>query len=390
MVEQVENPYARLLYWEVTNFMSLEHARCSFDERNIVNFKGYNDSGKSAMLLALKILFTNCNPSKQLGYIQDDKEYFRVVARFEDGVLILRDKYLNGQSLYEMYKDDVCIYTSKCDGVLTRITEVPQPIADYLGLITYDNICLNARSCIEKLLGVETTGSENYNMLNSVLKSEEIASASNMLNTDRNKVLSDINAVDSTIRANKDLLGDDINLKACMIDYLKEHDMELDALERRQSSIEGVSSIKSELDSVIITPELPILDDSRLSKLENIKSISERVEGIRVLPKLPILDTKRLDTLISIKSITDSLSKISIAPEVRSISSERLTDLIQIAKLSEGVDNCTASLNEDEQKLSQLDDMLTELQGMAQQFNVHMVKCPNCGEIFDSETGHSH
>lgn len=188
VVEQFENPYPRMLYWEAWNFMSIEHGKCEFDDRNIVNLKGYNDSGKSAMLQALKVLISNSNPTKQIGFIQDDKDYFRVVAAFEDGVMILRDKYVNGQSLYEMYKDNQLIYTSKSGNALTRITEVPKPIADYLGLIMYDGTCLNARACFEKQIGVQTTGSENYKMFNTVLKSEEIATASALLNNDRNKI----------------------------------------------------------------------------------------------------------------------------------------------------------------------------------------------------------
>ena len=96
--------YSKILFWEVWNFMSIEHGKAEFDEQNIINFKGYNDSGKSAMLTALKVAITNSNPTKQVSFIQDDKEFFRVLIVFDDGITILRDKYLNGQSLYEMYK----------------------------------------------------------------------------------------------------------------------------------------------------------------------------------------------------------------------------------------------------------------------------------------------
>ena len=69
------------------------HGKCEFDERNIINLKGYNDSGKSAMLNALKVALCNANPTKQVGFIQDDKDYFRVLVTFSDGVQILRDNY---------------------------------------------------------------------------------------------------------------------------------------------------------------------------------------------------------------------------------------------------------------------------------------------------------
>ena len=172
-----EREFSRLLSWEVFNFMSVEHAICEFDDSNIVNIKGYNDSGKSAMLRALDVLFSNMKPTKQIDFIQDGKEYFRIVANFSDGVSILRDKYINGQSLYEMWKDNNCIFSTKKGNALTKVTEVPQPIRDYLCIVSYEDIVLNSRSCFEKQLGVQTTGSENYKLFNTVLKSEEIAPA---------------------------------------------------------------------------------------------------------------------------------------------------------------------------------------------------------------------
>ena len=142
--------YSRLIKWEVFNFMSIEHGECEFDDKNIVNLKGYNDSGKSAMLRALDVLMSNMSPQKQVEFIQDDKDFFRIIAYFDDGVSILRDKYINGQSLYEMYKDGTVIFSTKVGNALARVSEVPEPIRNYLGLIQYDNTVLNSRSCFEK------------------------------------------------------------------------------------------------------------------------------------------------------------------------------------------------------------------------------------------------
>ena len=271
VVEQFENPYPRMLYWEVWNFMCIERGKCEFDDRNIVNLKGYNDSGKSAMLQALKVLISNSNPTKQVGFIQDDKDYFRVIAAFDDGVMILRDKYINGQSLYEMYKDNQLIYTSKSGNALTRITEVPKPIADYLGLIMYDGTCLNARACFEKQIGVQTTGSENYKMFNTVLKSEEIATASALLNNDRNKLASDINAVDADLQAQKGFLGNKDKITAEMVGYLKDHDSALDQYLTMESTLSTIHTLKVSKDAVVIYPELSGVDATQLAELDTLQ-----------------------------------------------------------------------------------------------------------------------
>lgn len=64
---------SKLVAWEVWNFMSIKHGKVEFDERNIINIKGYNDSGKSAMLRALDVLFSISNPRLRLGSFKTEK-----------------------------------------------------------------------------------------------------------------------------------------------------------------------------------------------------------------------------------------------------------------------------------------------------------------------------
>ena len=67
-------------------------------------------------------------------------------------------------------------------------TGIERPKPYFVNLITYDKECFNARACFEKQIGVQTSGSENYKMFNTVLKSEELSVASTLLNNDKNKL----------------------------------------------------------------------------------------------------------------------------------------------------------------------------------------------------------
>jgi hypothetical protein len=420
VVVESENPYARMLYWEVWNFMSIEHGKCEFDERNIINLKGYNDSGKSAMLNALKVLLYNANSTKQVSFIQDDKEYFRVFAVFADGVQILRDKYINGQSLYEMYKDGQLLYTSKNGNALTRITEVPQPIADYLGLIMYDNTCLNARACFEKQIGVQTTGSENYKMFNTVLKSEEIATAGALLNNDKNKLSSDIEATDMELQAQKRLLGNSEKLTEDMITYLKDHDASLDNAERKEATLSNINSLLYTLSSIPIYPEVEQVDLSKLNSLYQIAEISQKLSGVVVTPEISILDTKQLEELNTINNIINSLSSLKVLPEVPSVDGDRLSSLNNLVNLVTSLNNTpiapevtlvdnerlntlstiqqmasnlefyNAEIEDNDKRLNALIAELQELQVEVANHGVKMVKCPGCGQIFNPEEAHMH
>lgn len=389
MSEETKSPYARLLSWEVWNFMAIKNGKCDFDERNIINLKGYNDSGKSAMLTALKVLCTNFRPNKQVDFIQDDEDYFRIIATFEGGIQILRDKYINGQSLYEMYKDGKCIFSTKSDsGQLTKVADVPQPIADFLGLINYDDTYLNFRSCFEEQLGVQTKGSENYKMFNTVLKSEEISSASDLLNTDRNKLASDINAVDAEIVANKGVLGVGKFLTEDMINYLLKHD---DVLNNCETSLENLKRIKStsdSIDSIKITPELKVLNMDSLNDISEIKDTLNSLSSIIVCPELQSIDTSQLNFLENIiKSIKD-LEQIKEVPQVGVVDLSQIDLLSSISSVIKEMTDLDEVVNKDDELISKIAEEVSELEAKLVDLGVKMVRCPNCGTLFSADEQH--
>ena len=380
--------YSRLIKWEVFNFMSIEHGECEFDERNIVNLKGYNDSGKSAMLRALDVLMSNMSPQKQVEFIQDDKEYFRIIAYFDDGVSILRDKYINGQSLYEMYKDGSVVFSTKVGNALARVSEVPEPIRNYLGLIQYENTVLNSRSCFEKQIGVQTTGAENYKMFNTVLKSEEIASAGSMLNNDKNKLLADINALDAEINANKNLVLIGANLTEGMINYLKEHDSNADKADYQRTVVEGISQCNQQIRDLIIYPELQRIDTTQLTTLSSIKDIKDNLDAIEISPLLSEIDTTQLNALIQIKALSDSLATFEDYPELRVLDTSRLDALETISRLMESIAECDVFIEDLDNELITVQQELDNLAKEMKALGVNMVKCPSCGKVFDAESHH--
>lgn len=383
--------YSRLLSWEVWNFMSIQHAKCEFDEKNIINLKGYNDSGKSAMLTALKVLLTNTNPNKQVEFIQDGADYFRIIAVFDDGIMILRDKYINGQSLYEMYKGNEVLYSTKQkNGALSRVTAVPEPIAEYLGLITYEDTCLNARACFEKQIGVQTTGSENYKMFNTVLKSEEIASAASMLNNDKNKLINDINTVEAEINANKSILGVGQYITLEMIDYLEEHDSILDGTDLQLSSVSHIVEIKNAINSIVILPELTEIDNTELRDLELISNLHNQLCSISVLPEMSLIDTTQLDLLSEISSLKSNLDSVIIVPSVPTIDLTQLKELEIIQNIVREYNECCDIIKEDDKKLEVNSQLIEQLEKELADSGVNYVKCPGCGHIFNPDEAHVH
>lgn len=406
--------YSKLVSWEVWNFMSVAHGKCEFDERNIVNLKGYNDSGKSAMLQALKVLISNSNPTKQVSFIKDGQGYFRILATFDDNVQILRDKYSNGQSLYEMYKEGKLLFSTKSGNNLTKVTEVPEPIAEYLGLVMWDGSCLNARTCFEKQFGVQTTGSENYKAFNIVLKSEELARAGELLNNDKNKLSGDISATDAELQAQKTLLGRGMNITEEMLTAMEEVDKRLDESFLKETALHNISDVITAANAVVIPPEVTEISYEDLSMLLGIHDIITQIDGIAIPPELS--EVTGIDELGNIWGIFSEIDSLHITPELNEVDGfgdlltisnllSEIADIHVVAELKE-VENFReleaiyttyqelSALEEENREIDeQLADLSAELDNVVEELKAHdvkVMKCPNCGEVFTSDSGHAH
>ena len=381
---------SRLLGWQIENFMSIEKAKIEFDDNNIVNIKGYNDSGKSATLTALKVLLFNAYPTKQVSFIQDGKDYFRVLAVFDDGVIVLRDKYINGQSLYELHKGNKCLFSTKQNGVLTKVAEVPKIIQDYLGLIEYNGNYLNARSCFEKQIGVETTGSENYKMFNTVLKSEEISQASENINTDKNKVVNTITSLNAQIDANKQMMGKGAYLTNDIMDYLKKHDNLADLCELQEKELVGIESTDKAIKDIPNLPQIDEIDCRQLEILGSIETLQKQIADIQITPEVKEVDNTQITELQKICNMAEEIKNTVIQPEVEEVDGTQLTNLQGILTLAVQLSQIMTDIKSEDDRLKVLSNELDKMQKEVESLGVKLVKCPDCGCMFDPSDVHNH
>lgn len=416
--------YSKISEVEVFNFMSFKHARVVFDESNILNLKGYNDSGKSALLRAVEVCLADMYKRAQGKYIRYGSEYFRVVVTFDDGVSILRDKYLNGQSLYEMYKDGSVVYTTKQGSRLTRVEGVPETILKYLGLCVTENGCLNFQNCSDRLLLVETSGSENYQELNSVLKSNEISRATALINSDRNAMNQKMIEMENEYNSNEAVLKSRSDVDENVIALVAERD---EFSELLQNMNQGITEIIDLLEERVNIPEIPVItevDCSRLLMLEEMMSDIEKLNRYVELPDVRKIDyVGRLEAVSSlyemvswfegyeelpevqrvgyerfrdIENILGSMSRVfenrvADVPEIREVGvgySERLGALSGVYKLLNGLEKCRVtvdSLNSEYEKgQSEVESVMKE----AKEQGMELFVCPNCGTC--SEVPHVH
>lgn len=434
--------YSKIATIELINFMSFKHAKLSFDDTGILNLKGYNDSGKSTVLRAVAVCLMDMFKRNQVKFIRHGEEYFRVIVTFDDGVAIVKDKYLNGQTLFEVYKEKDLIYTSKQGNRLSKIDDIPVEIQNYLGLCMTDGSYLNYQSCSDKLPFVDTSGSDNYQMFHEVLRAEEIYKATRMINDDKCLIGQDICSMEDDMERDRVLLNRCGDVSQELIDKLsilekisatnnnkKEHlDSSLSILNSynsipnipsidkvsfdRYGSISSIKGILEELDkqpnipkvekvsserlggidelldivnNIEKTPYIPkvdIVDGSRLSNLTSIKTLLE-VDIPNEIPAMSKVDGDRLGTLSSIVSILDGLSSIKNIPSISVIDSSYIDKKKQLDSIGDIYNTLYSYSVNGEEINTNIDNLREELNALvksAKDSGLNIIKCNNCGE----------
>lgn len=377
------NGMSKLVYWEVWNFMSFSHAKFEFDDKNIINLLGYNDSGKSAALRALEVNLYNRFPQSQLSFIQSGKDHFRVVTVWSDGIVILRDKYANGQSLYEMWRGEDCLFSTKQNGTLTKVADVPLCIQEYLCLVKFDDSYLNSRSCFEKQFLVQTSGGENYAALNTVLKSEELSLAGSLVNADRNKLGSDISVAETEYNVKMQKYKGGIGLTEVIVEELKSHDKLLDDSDSKLSSLGSLLDLSGKLAEIPELPNLGMISFDELQLLESVLSCQSSISALGDIPEMTPIATEQLESLVLLQSIEEKQESIKISPKVPVLDVSQLDSIAGVLKVIEEYNKNEEELKGIDVRLAKLDEESKELESLIKEFGISTVRCKNCGALVE-------
>lgn len=385
--------YSKISTVELINFMSFKKAKVAFDETGIINIKGYNDSGKSAVLRGLVVCLMDMWKTNQKKFIRHGEEYFRIVVTFEDGVSILRDKYINGQSLYEVYKHGERIFTTKQGNKLSKIDGVPQQIQDYLGLCVTDSVYLNYQSCVDKLPVVDTTGSENYQMFHEVLRMEEIYRANNMINTDKNELNARIAEIELGIQRDEVLLERCGDVSEEFIAELEKLDKDSEYTGSKQKYLGGIKEVVDRYDGIQLLPEVSKVETKRLERVYEVKGLVDSLDNVVSYPEVSKINTDRVKKLQVIGSAVQNIENFVSIPEVPRVSPEligKMSDLQSTVKLFKEYSKQTVECARVDAKLKGCEEELNSLVEMAKKQGMEFTKCENCGSYTLVGGGHVH
>lgn len=382
--------YSKIVTVELINFMVYEHAKASFDESGIMTIYGYNSSGKSVFLLAIAVAMMNMYPSKQTKYIRHDTEYFRIVITFDDGVVLVRDKYYNGQSLYELYKGTKKVYSSKIGSKLTKIDAVPEIIEKYLGLVKTDLGYLNYQARRDPMWLIDTKGSENYYSVNEVLRTVEIARANAMLNSDINQLNSEITVIENDIANSRSILESMTDVKEDLLVALSEREVRAQGIIRKYDAIYDICALIEDLSSTQNIPEISLIKVNRLNKISSVLTASREIESMKLSPDMERVDISKLGKLSNINTLLTNIGKISgdsFDVELEPVQYSKLEKVSSLRNVWYEFEKHVAELQSINKQGASLVEERDSIISEAEKEGIEFVVCNNCGTLLEVDTG---
>ena len=376
MVEKVEHQ-SKVVSLKIENFMSIKEGLIEFDDSNIISLCGYNDSGKSAITRLLEVMFYNAYSTDQVKFITDGEEHWTGILTFSDGVVYTRRKYADGKSLWELSKGDTILFSNKlANGTYAAMGDTPEVIERYLGVIQ-DELTgeeLNVRRNTDRLFLINTSGGDNYKILNSVLRSDVLSSASKALNEDKNKLSAEVNEK-TTIKGVLQEQYDSYDVAPKEeIDDVKQY---ISNLEENKGRIVRLSALMEENQrkhSISLYDVLEPIDVSRLKELQGIMKLATQKSS----PIYDSLDTINLERLMELKTIISYAEKLHTATyeELVPVDVNRLEVLKEIADSYNNLSNIQKAYD----KVSdELEATKAKLLTLSQQYNLKV--CHNCGSV---------
>lgn len=397
----------------IEDFQSIRHIELEFASDGLYWIRGKNNVGKSAIIKALSALFTNVSNNKYKEMIRDGSTTFNVKAWFgPDYVELSR----GGSDYYEW---------SFSNGESGRVDKtagkVPPELEAYFNLY-YEpektNRYLNLTGASDSLLFTESTGGDNYRLLQKALGTELLTKATK--ESDKIKR--------ATLSENKTLL----KLKEEKEDELPKYEAVHQVLEDRQaqlSRLKGVldgemeiyRSLNNQYDTVDTLMQfaevvIGINSDLELYNQSNIESELtdiDVIKGVKQLhDELNVLDTSLSDlhlpddrllgeasTLINelgaIQSQVSQLVTYNVLEgqqqELGVVSDDELGaiqgDINSIAIIKDLLGNYNTYIDL-AGRSDQIDDELSQLDIDYEASRKELGICPYCNSVLDSN--HSH
>ena len=384
---------SRISSMSITNFMSIGKAEIDFTREPITAICGRNDSGKSAVVRLLDIMFYNSYGTEQVKFIKDGEDYFEGVLYFDDGVTYTRRKYQTGNTFYELKKDDKILYTNQQGRAFIAVNEVPQEISTYLGVLKdmYTGEKLNIRRCTDRMFLIETSGGDNYKIFNSILRSEALAQATTKMNKDRNSLhqqyvvsLNQLTALQQEyIRAKlpKEEVISRIAVQNKVVKAKSEQLQGIRGIREREKKYRGVQIPKE-----VRTISADVLE--RAEQAERLKNTVTRYRGVKIPRELSAVEVERFGAISEIQGTREKYQDIQVPRAINVVSVSGVEQYKEIADIKKSAQKYAESDSQYAEVEREYNEVRAELEEQVKKYG--LVICTKCGNVMEYAQAHEH
>ena len=242
---------------------------------------------------------------------------------------------------------------------------------------------MNYQSRDDRLWLIETKGSENYYSLNTILKTEELARANALLNSDKNALGSDISEIEAEIHA-VDVALDNISaVSEEFVLFLSEKEEAVRKIYTKSEECVKIVDVVKRLSDLEPIPYVEKVEGiERLSDIDELSDVVSSLEGLRVYPEVERVDISRLSEISAIKDKVAKLVQLEkkrVPVGVESIDTERLRDIMNIYSVCKNLGKYIKALSDIETKNDATVHTLNMAVEAAKKKGIRFIKCDNCG-----------
>lgn len=278
--------YPRVTSINVENFMAYEYAEAEFDDNNILNFKGYNASGKSALIKAFWVAFFNFKQKKQARWIKHGANQFVINIHFDDGFALQRGKLKNGKSWYILHNEvGEELYSTITDGIYEQVIDVPEVIKRYLGLSYNTKLNPHFLRSRDPLFLVDTTGSENYKYLSSALQGDELLKAVELAKAEQSQIKDSMSFVKHELEVYRDIYRQAQWLTHDLVTTLEALDDQLTQSEQLQVETQLLHNLLQDRSKLVVLPELSTVNQEMFNNVQSLHQLyTAKLEELTLQP----------------------------------------------------------------------------------------------------------
>lgn len=348
---------SKMTKFHITNFMGFNEAEFGFDESGIINIKGFNSSGKSAILRALNVFLTYAWKQSLTKFIKYDKDFFELTGTFDDDTVIKMRKDRAASVSFIMWQSGKEVFnTNTLEGGYSA-KEQPEIIQQYLKMPGGD-LNITYRKGRDPLFLVDTSPSQNYKTLSGLLETGEVLEALKLAKADLKEFEKEKLGKDELMTNLRESLATESNFTSELINTIKVDHNKFMANVQEYSLLNKAAQLNnniSELNTQVCN-ELAVPDN-----------LDNTIKQHAIL--MNAVDT--YESLLATKSCTE-------------INNTDLSKLLKLQAIYSQADNLLTNLRAELDKESIANNELIDVQDAIKELasqGVQVTRCENCGGL---------